>query len=171
MAAWLFATGLAVGLGFLAVSLVSASPSSAALQATATTSDHPSGDDTTTSSPAGPTSSGGGTVRQVTVGGTVLATCAGTVPRLAGAPATGWRIDDSAQAGRVEFRSGTQSVEVRADCSTGSPVLAVDGPRSDGRGSDDGTAGNTAGTTTAATTASATRTTDDHGSGGHGGDG
>jgi hypothetical protein len=163
VATWLLAAGIAVGLGFLAVSFVSASPSSASLLAAASTTEDRSADSTATPSAA---ASPGTSARQVTAGGTVLATCAGGVARLAGAPASGWRIDDSAEAGTVEFRSGTQSVEVRADCSTGTPVFAVEGPRTSGGGSDDGTIA----TTPAATTSAASATADDHGSGGQGAD-
>jgi hypothetical protein len=154
LATWLVAAGLAAGLGFLAVSLVNASPSSPTLRAAATSGDGSGG--AATSSPAQPTAPGGVSARQVTAGGTVLATCAGGVPRLAGAPATGWRIDDSAPVDRVEFRNGAQRVEVRADCTSGNPVFAVEG--------------GTASTTTSATTVSAAPSTDNHGGGGHGAD-
>jgi hypothetical protein len=164
-ATWLLSAGLAVGLGFLAVSFVNTSPSSASLRTAAVTSDDRSVDGT--SSPGGTTAPAGTSARQVTAGGTVLATCAGSSAQVAGAPATGWRIDDSSGAGTVEFRSSSQSVEVRVDCSSGSPVFAVEGPRSSGGGSDDGTTGSS----TVTRTTGATPTTDDHGSGGHGADG
>jgi hypothetical protein len=70
-----------------------------------------------------------------TAGGTVYASCAGGVPSLASAPASGWWTDDSSAPGTVEFRDGTQKVEVRMNCVDGSPSFAVEGPRVDERSS------------------------------------
>ena len=86
-----------------------------------------------------------------TAGGTVYASCAGGTPDLASAPAAGWSVDDSSDPGKVEFRSGTQQVEVRVTCVAGAPQFAVEG----------GTA--------AATSPSAPSATQDSG-GGHGAD-
>ena len=127
-AAWTASAGAAVGLGFLAVSLVdaSASPvvrplSSSALEATDATSSR--------SPAASPAPSG----QQATPGGTVYATCTAGAPVLAGAPAAGWWVDDSAEPGKVEFKTASRSIEVRATCVGGTPRFAVEGPRADDR--------------------------------------
>ena len=69
-----------------------------------------------------------------TAGGTVFASCDGAVATLASAPAPGWWVDDSSDQGQVEFRNGTQKVEVRAVCVDGGPQFTVEGPRADDRG-------------------------------------
>ena len=109
-AAWTASAAAAVGLGFLAVSLVDAS----AAPATQTVA-------------ASPATSG----EHTTVGGTVFASCAGNTPSLAGAPATGWWVDDSAGPGEVEFENGSQKVEVRTACVGDVPQFWVEGPRAD----------------------------------------
>jgi hypothetical protein len=145
-AAWAASAGAAVGLGFLAVSLVDASASpvvqpvsySALESAEATSADTtiappaqtaqpvtPGGTDTAIAPPAPP-----GVAQQVTPGGTVVATCVGdaAVPVLAGAPAAGWWPDDTRQPGTFEFESATQSIEVRATCVGGTPQFVGEGP-------------------------------------------
>src|SRR3954471_6775631 len=112
-AAWTASAGAAVGLGFLAVSLVDAS-ASPAVQPVAVTGTESGA----TSAAPSPSVSPAPTGSKVTPGGTVFASCAGgsTVPVLSGAPAAGWWPDDSQEPGKFEFRSATQSVEVRATC-------------------------------------------------------
>jgi len=171
VAVWLAAAAAAVGVGFLAVSLVDASaapPAQTALAARPTEAE--------TSSPA--TAPSG---EQPTPGGTVYASCVGGAARLAGAPASGWTAEQSAD--HVEFRDGTSKIEVRADCSTGSPQFAVEDPPADGSGGkDDGPTATTAATPAMATTSSTADSSgheaddpagDDHGGGrggGHGAD-
>ena len=131
-AAWTASAASAVGLGFLAVSLVDASatpdtvPLAAASPATA------SGDGTAT--PSAPATATG---FKATVAGTVSASCASGKLQVSGAPATGWWVDDSDDPGQVEFESDRQKLEVSVTCVDGSPVFAVEGPRDDRRGGDD----------------------------------
>jgi hypothetical protein len=66
-----------------------------------------------------------------TVAGTVYANCIGGPPVLAGVPVGGWAVDDSDDAGEVEFRNGTQKLEVHVVCTGGSPQFSVEGPRAD----------------------------------------
>jgi hypothetical protein len=120
-ALWTASAAAAVGLGFLAVSLVGASASPTA----------PRTGLASTPTPAGPNPSG----EQTTVGGTVYATCASGAPHLASAPAPGWQVDGSAHAGTVEFRDATRKVEVHVTCAGGTPSFTVEGPRSAGGGS------------------------------------
>jgi hypothetical protein len=124
-AAWTASAAAAVGLGFLAVSLVdaSAAPGTRPVAASTTAS---SGSSSTTAAAPGATSG-----EHTTVGGTVFASCAGNTPSLAGAPATGWWVDDSAAPGQVEFRNGTQKVEVHTVCIGDVPQFSVEGPRAD----------------------------------------
>jgi hypothetical protein len=79
--------------------------------------------------PASPSPAASG--EQVTVGGTAYASCDGGPPVLAGAPAPGWWVDDSSKPGEVEFKNGTQKVEVHVTCVNGSPRFPVEGPRAD----------------------------------------
>jgi hypothetical protein len=145
--AWTASAAAAVGLGFLAVSLVdaSASPGTVPLAAPASA---PTSEDAV-ASPSASTAAG----TKTTVAGTVSASCTSGTPRVSGAPASGWWIDDSegADAGQVEFRDGSRTLEVHVTCVDGSPRFAVEGPRADG--------------TPAPTTAAAPRD-----SGGHGAD-
>jgi hypothetical protein len=133
-AAWTASAASAVGLGFLAVSLVDASatpgtvPLAAASPATAS-------DDGTATASAPTTVAVTGT--KATVAGTVSASCASGKPQVSGAPATGWWIDDSDDPAQVEFESGTQKLEVTVTCVDGGPVFAVEGPRADSSGGDD----------------------------------
>src|SRR3712207_2298362 len=127
--AWTASAAAAVGLGFLAVSLVNASASPATTPAAAgsfVTSDSPS-----SSSSASPSTSVSFTGEQATVAGTVYANCAGGTPVLAGAPAAGWAADDSQKPGEFEFESGTQKLEVRVTCDGQTPRFSVEGPRAD----------------------------------------
>src|SRR4051794_24899674 len=114
-AAWTASAAAAIGLGFLAVSLVGASASPTAPRAVAT------GIPTTSAPAAAPNPSG----EQATVGGTAYATCASGVPHLASAPAPGWWVDGSAGAGQVEFRDATRKVEIRVVCTGGAPSFTV----------------------------------------------
>jgi hypothetical protein len=147
-AAWTASAAAAVGLGFLAVSLVgaSASPGPVASATTPTT--------TPTSGSVAPSG------EMATAGGTVYASCDGAVAALASAPAPGWWVDDSSDPGQVEFRNGNQKVEIRAVCVDGGPRFSVEGPR------DDHSGGSGPATTPAPSPASPSA--DDHG--GHGGD-
>jgi hypothetical protein len=136
VAAWLGAAGLAVGLGFLAVSLVDtdASPRTSLAAATTSVTGVPS-----VAPPAPVTASSAtppapvavtGSAEQATAGGTVWAGCVDGKAVFAAAPAAGWRLDDSSPAvEKVEFRSASQSIEVRATCVGGSPQFVVEGPR------------------------------------------
>jgi hypothetical protein len=168
---WVVAAGGAVGLGFLAVSLVNASASAPTAPAT------PSA----TGVAAATTDVAAGPQTLVTAGGTVYASCQDGATVLAGAPAAGWAIDDSGSGDQVEFRDGTQSIEVRVDCSTGEPRFTQEGPRADDGGSS--SAPSTAATTPATSSSSGADDSgggdgggaddppgDDHGGGRHGGD-
>jgi hypothetical protein len=158
VAVWVVAAAAAVGVGFLAVSLIDASaatPSQPGLPTVSTTTDAA---DPSVSAAAG---------EQSTPGGTVYATCVDGTAQLAGAPAAGWTVEKSAD--QVEFRNGSAKIEVRADCSTGSPQFVVE---------DGGAAATTPEPTTSSTTSGTTSSStggDDHGGdrkggGGHGSD-
>ena len=121
-AAWTASAAAAVGLGFLAVSLVGASASPGPVAGTSTPTTTP------TSGSVAPSG------EMTTAGGTVYASCDGAVAALASAPAPGWWVDDSSDQGQVEFRNGTQKVEIRAVCVDGGPQFTVEGPRADDRG-------------------------------------
>jgi hypothetical protein len=128
-AAWTASAAAAVGLGFLAVSLVdaSASPGPRPVAGTPASVTAPSTSAAPTSAPS--------SAEQATDGGTVYASCTDGVPGLAGAPAPGWWVDDSSGPAQVEFRSATQKVEVMVSCASGSPVFVVEGPRAEDRSS------------------------------------
>jgi hypothetical protein len=117
--AWTASAAAAVGLGFLAVSLVDAeaSPGTVPLAATST-----SAFSTPSTGPAPAATAG----EQTTVGGTAYASCDGGVPVLASAPSPGWSVDDSPKAGQVEFENGGQKVEVRVTCVDGAPSFSLD---------------------------------------------
>jgi hypothetical protein len=143
VAVWVVAAAAAVGVGFLAVSLIDASaatPSQPGLPAVSST--------TQTADPSVPAAAG----EQSTPGGTVYATCVDGATQLAGAPAAGWTVEKSAD--QVEFRNGSAKIEVHADCSTGSPQFLVE----DG----DSAAATTPEPTTSGTTSSSNGG-DDHG--------
>ena len=130
--AWAASAAAAVGLGFLAVSLLDASASSGTPQVAAATSSAPEGQ-------AGPTATRfvpkatSATGEFATAAGTVYATCGTGLPVLAGVPVAGWWIDDSGEQGKVEFQNGTQQIEVRVACVDGSPRFATEGMRVGGR--------------------------------------
>ena len=140
VAVWVVAAAAAVGVGFLAVSLINASafpqPGLPALSSATEAAD-----------PSAASAAG----EQSTPGGTVYATCTGGTAELAGAPAAGWTVEKSSD--HVEFRNGSAKIEVRADCSTGSPQFVVEN-------------GDGAGTTPEPTSSTGV---DDHG-GSHGSD-
>ena len=124
-AAWTASAAAAVGLGFLAVSLVdaSASPGTNPVAATTTASNGLStGAPAPTAAPAPAASSG----EYVTAGGTVFASCADGVASLAGAPSPGWYVDDSNDPGEVEFENDHDKVEVNVVCVDGVPQFALD---------------------------------------------
>ena len=148
LAGWLGAAAAAVGIGFLAVSLVDASASPPTQPASGTTAAPTDQSTAPAASPSG---------EQVTAGGTVFASCVDGAVQLAGAPAAGWEVEQYAD--HVEFRGGGQKVEVSALCSSGTPVFAVEGPRAES--GDDGT-------TPAVTPSSSAPVVED--SGGHGSD-
>jgi hypothetical protein len=129
-AAWTASAAAAVGVGFLAVSLVdaSAAPGTSPVAATSTsTPAAPTGSAPGTSTPTPPTPSlGAATGEYGTAGGTVFADCAGGTPVLAGVPAAGWWVDDSNDVGEMEFKSATQEVEVHVSCVDGAPQFALD---------------------------------------------
>lgn len=147
-AAWTASAAAAVGLGFLAVSLVDASASPGTTSAGATSSSTPEATPTGSVPPAAGTPSAA-TGEFPTVGGTVYADCAGGTPFLAGVPAAGWWLDDSNDPGEIEFENGVQKVEVRVTCGADGPQFFLEGPRADdsGRGSSSPAATPSAGNT------------------------
>ena len=159
--AWAASAVAAVGLGFLAVSLVDASASPGVQPVSSTASE--SADDSSSPSPsASPVPAG----EQATVGGTAYANCAGGSPVLASAPAAGWWVDDSPKPGEIEFRNGTQKVEVHVTCVGGTPQFSVEGPRADDSGGGD----HSTSTPAAPSTSDAPDDSDGRGGGGHGSD-
>jgi hypothetical protein len=142
-ALWTASAAAAVGLGIVAASVggADASPTTQPASATGAQQSTPS------SGSAGPAPTDPPAGEQVTVAGTVHATCDGDVVSLSGTPAPGWTPDDSPRPGQVEWRNGGQEVEVTVTCVDGSPRFAVEGPRDDrrGRGSDDARGDDSAG--------------------------
>jgi hypothetical protein len=127
-AAWMVSAGAAVGLGYLAVSLVDASASPGTSPTGASTSVPTA---SSTAVPTPPVSSPA-KAQHVTVAGTVLADCTSGVPMTAGVPAAGWWVDDSADPGRVEFESDRQKLEVEVSCAPdGAPAFSDEGLRGD----------------------------------------
>ena len=170
-AVWTASAAAAVGLGFLAVSLVDASASPGTTPAAASGATSTSAGATT--SPTAPATSATG--QHATVAGTVFANCGGGVPVLAGAPAAGWWVDDSAKPGEIEFENGTLKLEVHVVCANGGPQFSVEGPRPDtsgGRGNDDGGATSPASSSPAGETSGHDAGDDNSGrdGGGHGSD-
>lgn len=170
-AAWSASAVAAVGLGFLAVSLVdaSASPGTSNVAATTTASTTPGAPFT----PSAPLLTGD----YITVAGTVFADCTSGSPVLAGAPAAGWWADDSNKPGEFEFKSGTQKLEVHVSCVNGSPQFSDEGLRADdngGRVGDDGRHSSSSSSSSASASHSSGHDgTDDssgRGGGGHGSD-
>jgi hypothetical protein len=125
-AAWTASAATAVGLGFLAVSLVGASASPQSPPVVGATVSAGAAPTSGAVSPSG---------EMATVGGTVYGSCTGGTPYLASAPAPGWWVDDSSTADHVEFKNGTEKVEIRTACVDGGPQFAVEGPRADDSGS------------------------------------
>ena len=159
-AAWTASAAAAVGLGFLAVSLVdaSASPGTQPQAATGTTtSAAPSATPTAT-----PVASTG---QMATVGGTVFADCTSGTPVVAGVPAAGWWADDSPKPGEAEFENGTLKVEVLVSCVGGGPVFRMEGPRADDSGG-----GSPSTSSSAPSSTDAPDDSDGRGGGGHGSD-
>jgi len=132
--AWTASAASAVGLGFLAVSLVDASASRGTIPLAATSTATSSDD-----AAAPPSTSTAAVQTRYTLAGTVTADCTSSTPVVAQAPATGWRVDgsDDAKAGEVEFENDTRKLEVLVTCVDGSPVFTVEGPRADDDGGDD----------------------------------
>jgi hypothetical protein len=180
--AWTASAAAAVGLGFLAVSLVdaSASPGSQTVAATSTPSGTPdaspsaaSASDSTSSSgssssPATPTPTGLPPAvtdgQHVTDGGSVYASCTDGVPVLASAPSPGWWLDDSNDLGKVEFENGTLEIEVRVACVAGTPQFSVEGPQADG------SSGRSSSTPSPASASRSGDDSDGRSGGGHGSD-
>ena len=130
-AAWTASAAAAVGLGFLAVSLVDASASPGTSLAGATGTATPAATTSVAAPPADPTSTRPpsalpATGEYVTAGGTVYADCSSGSPVVAGAPAAGWSVDDSPDPGEMEFESGEQKVEVYVLCTDGVPTFVPD---------------------------------------------
>jgi hypothetical protein len=134
-ALWTASAASAVGLGFLAVSLVDAeaSPVTRPIAATESVSAAPA-----TSDDAGlparapqPPAAAPPSGEYATVGGTVLASCDGGILQVAAAPATGWWVDDQDQHGEVEFESATRKIEVHVACADGVPSFRDEGLRAD----------------------------------------
>ena len=167
-ALWIAAAAAAVGLGFLAVSLVDASGAPATPLVTATSTASPS-----TSAPSKP-------ARQpaigdfVTVAGTAYANCSSGGPVVAGAPAAGWWVDDSSSVGKVEFQNGDHHLEVRVACVDGAPRFTSEGAEDHPTGSPSvAPSSSPSSGSPASTPAAPTKTTDHpggHGGGGHGAD-
>jgi hypothetical protein len=158
--AWTASAAAAVGLGFLAVSLVDASASPGTVPLAAASTATSSGD----TAPPPPSTSTTAAGTKATVAGTVSATCTSGTLRVSGAPASGWWIDDSAKPNEVEFENATHDLEVKVTCVDGSPRFVVEGPRADDNDRDDDSP------STAATSTDAPDDSDGRSDGGHGPD-
>jgi hypothetical protein len=141
--AWAASAAAAVGLGFLAISLVDASASTGDQTAAASLTAVSSGGAPSTATSTGPPAAVPAG-QQLTDGGTVYGSCADGVPVLASAPAAGWWLDDSGDAGEVEFENGTLKIQVHVTCVDGAARFSVEGPRADQGSGDDGSAPATA---------------------------
>ncbi|MGR6965588.1 hypothetical protein ACU610_14090 [Geodermatophilus sp. URMC 61] len=169
-ALWTASAASAVGLGFLAVSLVDAGASTVAdpVSATRASSAAPSASEDVplpASAPEPPVAAPA-SGEHATVGGTVFASCDGGVLQVAAAPAVGWWLDDQDQHGEVEFESATQKVELHVVCVDGAPVFRDEGVRADDNRPEDSSGAGTA-------PAGGTPSTDDSAGrvgGGHGSD-
>ena len=122
-AAWTASAAAAVGLGFLAVSLVDASADPGTRPVAATTT---SAEASTSATPTAVPSATSAADQYVSAGGTVYADCTSGAPVLAGVPAAGWSVDDSPKPGRVEFGNGGRKVEVSVVCVDGHPSFMPD---------------------------------------------
>ncbi|MCF6505840.1 hypothetical protein E9549_00205 [Blastococcus sp. MG754426] len=129
-AAWTASAAAAIGLGFLAVSLVdaSASPGTSPVAATTSSSTAP---ERTGSAPDGSppeplASPASATGEYATSGGTVFADCSSGTPVLAGVPAPGWWVDPSDDVGKMEFENDDDDIDVHVACIDGAPRFALD---------------------------------------------
>ena len=168
-ALWATSAASAVGLGFLAVSLVDAGAATVAdpVSATASSSAAPSASEDVPPPASAPRPPVAAPVsgEHATVGGTVFASCDGEVLRVAAAPAAGWWLDDQDQHGEVEFESATRKAEVHVGCADGAPVFHDEGVRADDdRPEDSSGAGTTPAGTVSSTDDSAGRVGGGHGS-------
>jgi hypothetical protein len=140
---WTVSAAAAVGLGFLAVSLVDAdaSPVPQPIAATepVTAAPSPSSSDSGVVAAPTPTSlpPAAAPGEYTTVGGTVFASCDGGLLQVAAAPAAGWWVDDQDQHGEVEFEGTAGEVEVHVACADGAPAFRDEGVRSGGTTSED----------------------------------
>ncbi len=134
-AAWTASAAAAIGVGFLAVSLVdaSASPDTSPVAATSSSSTSspattaaptPSGPDVPAPAPVTPLQPVAG--EYATAGGTVFADCASGSPVLAGVPAAGWWVDPSDDVGKIEFENDDDDIDVHVACIDGAPRFALD---------------------------------------------
>jgi hypothetical protein len=131
-AAWTASAAAAVGLGFLAVSLVDASASpgptiaetgtSSSAAASSSTSSPSTSSPSTPVAPAAPSAAG----QYETPGGTVFADCATGAPVLAGVPAAGWWVDPTDDLGKMEFENDDDDIDVYVSCVDGTPRFALD---------------------------------------------
>ncbi len=177
--AWVGSALGAVGLGFVALSLLDGGPTPVVEQSASTGAAETGAAGTSSSAPATTTSAAPGatgattlTGEQATAAGTVFGSCTAGQLTLGSAPMAGWQVDDSPDPGSVELRSGERKVEVHAVCGPTGPTFVVE----------DSTAGATASHSDddARTTAPAPGPApavptqhdvdDDNGSGGHGAD-
>ena len=134
-ALWTASAASAVGLGFLAVSLVDAeaSPVTRPIAATESVSASPAGshDAGLPAAASQPPAAAPPSGEYATVGGTVFASCDGGILQVGAAPATGWWVDDQDQHGEVEFESATREIEVHVACADGVPSFRDEGVRAD----------------------------------------
>jgi hypothetical protein len=158
--AWTASAASAVGLGFLAVSLVDASATRGTIPLAAASTATSSDDATAPPSTSAPVQT------WYTEAGTVTADCTSGEPQIAQAAATGWWVDDSddAKADEVEFENATQKLEVHVTCVDGIPQFTPEGPRADDNG------GNDDQPSTAAASTDAPDDSDGRVGGGHGSD-
>jgi hypothetical protein len=129
-AVWTASAAAAIGLGFLAVSLVdaAASPGTSPVAATTTSSTSAAPTGSVSGGPAptpvGPSASATG--EYGTAGGTVFADCTSGSPVLAGVPAAGWWVDPSDDLGKMEFENDDDDIDVHVACVDGVPQFALD---------------------------------------------
>lgn len=143
-ALWTASAAAAVGLGFLAVSLVDtdtspvtrpiAATESVAAAPSASSSSGSGSDDVAAPTPTSRPSASG---EYASVGGTVFASCDGGLLQVGTAPADGWWVDDQDQHGEVQFESPTREVEVHVACGDGVPAFRDEGVRAGGNEPED----------------------------------